>query len=152
LEAFNNKYKTNIQFMECNNKVTLTNAWLSGFTDAEGCFTSSAFLSKVSNKYIVTVRYIISQKNDVEFSNYLAVLINGYVTYIKSYDGYNTVVNHSKLNTILNYIKQFPLKTKKHISYLKWLEIYNLVKNKDHLKAREEDMEKIKSLIKSINS
>jgi hypothetical protein len=26
LEAFNNKYKTNIQFMECNNKVTLTNA------------------------------------------------------------------------------------------------------------------------------
>ena len=32
LEAFNHKYKTNIIFIECNNKVTLTNSWLSGFT------------------------------------------------------------------------------------------------------------------------
>jgi hypothetical protein len=132
LEAFNNKYKTDITFIECNKKVTLDNAWLSGFTDAEGCFTSSAYLSKTTNKYIVTVRYVISQKNDIEFSQYLAGLINGYITYIKSYDGYNTVVNHSKLNIIINYIKIYPLKTKKHLSYLRWLKVYGLVKDKHH--------------------
>ena len=62
LEAFNNKYNTDITFIECNKKVTLDNAWLSGFTDGEGCFTASAYLSKATNKHIVTVRYVISQK------------------------------------------------------------------------------------------
>jgi hypothetical protein len=95
------------------------------------------------------VRYVISQKNDIEFSQYLAELINGYITYIKSYDGYNTVVNHSKLNIILNYIKSYPLKTKKHVSYLRWLKVYELVKDKHH--HNPEGIEIIKSLIKLIN-
>lgn len=149
LEAFNNKYNTDITFIICNKKVALDNAWLSGFTDAEGCFTSSAYLSKATNKHIVTVRYVISQKNDIEFSKYLAGLINGYITYIKSYDGYNTVVNHSKLNIIINYIKSYPLKTKKHISYLRWLKVYELVKDKHHHNSN--GIEKIESLIKLIN-
>jgi hypothetical protein len=149
LEAFNSKYNTNIVYIECKKKVTLDNAWLSGFTDAEGCFTCSAFLNKSTNKHIVTVRYVISQKDDIEFSQYLAELIKGYITYVKSYNGYNTVVNHGKLNIILNYLNDFPLKTKKHISYLRWLKVYNLVKNKEHLKP--EGIEKIKPLIKLIN-
>ena len=149
LEAFNIKYNTNITYIECNKKVSLDNAWLSGFTDAEGCFTSSAYLSKITNKHIVTVRYVISQKNDLEFSQNLAVLIKGYITYIKSYDGYNTVVNHSKLNIIMNYIKKYPLKTKKHISYIRWLKVYELVKDKHHHNLK--GIKKIKSLIKLIN-
>ena len=149
LKSFNSKYNTDITFIECNKKVTLDNAWLSGFTDAEGCFTSSAYLSKATNKHIVTVRYIVSQKNDIEFSQYLAGLINGYLTYIKSYDGYNTVVNHSKLNIIINYIESYPLKTKKHVSYLRWLKVYELVKSKHH--HNTDGIDKIKSLIKLIN-
>lgn len=153
LECFNNKYETNILFIECNRKVTLDNAWLFGFTDAEGCFTCSTYLNKVTNKHIVTVIYIISlasgHENDTEFSKYLAYLINGYVTYIKSYDGYNTVVNHSKLNIIINYIKTYPLKTKKHVSYIRWLKVYDMVKNKHHLQSY--GIENIKSLIKLIN-
>ena len=149
LEAFNSKYNTNIVYIECNKKVTLDNAWLSGFTDAEGCFTCSAYLNKLTNKHIVTVRYIISQKDDIEFSQCLAELIKGYITYIKSYNGYNTVVNHGKLNTILSYLQDFPLKTKKHISYLRWLKVYSLVKNKEHLNP--EGIEKIKLLINLIN-
>jgi hypothetical protein len=117
LQAFNAKYNTNIDFIDCINKVSLDNGWLSGFTDAEGCFTCSAYLSKTTNKHIVTVRYIISQKNDIEFSNHLASLIDGYVSYLKSYGGYNTIVNSTKLSIIIKYINSFPLKTKKHISY-----------------------------------
>lgn len=149
LNAFNLRYKTNIKFIECNNKVNLHNAWLSGFTDAEGCFTCSIYLSKLTNKFIVTVRYVISQKDDLEFSSYLAVLINGYVTHVKSYNGYNTVVNHGKLNVILDYMHNYPLKTKKHLSYIKWLKVYNSVKNKEHFSP--EGIEKIKALAKFIN-
>ena len=148
LEAFNLRYKTNIIHIESNKKVNLCNAWLSGFTDAEGCFTSSAYLNK-RYKHIVTVRYVISQKDDVEFSKYLANLIDGYVTHIKSYNGYNTVVNFSKLNRILSYLRDYPLKTKKHLSYLRWLKVYDLVKDKKHL--TESGIETIKDKIKFIN-
>ena len=149
LQAFNAKYNTNIDFIGCTNKINLDNAWLSGFTDAEGCFTCSAFLNKTTNKYIVTVRYIISQKDDIEFSNHLASLINGYVLYLKSYGGYNTVVNSTKLSIIIKYINNFPLQTKKHISYTRWLRVHKRVLNKEHLTV--EGIEKIKILIKSIN-
>jgi hypothetical protein len=149
LEAFNHKYATNILHIESDKKVTLSNAWLSGFTDAEGCFTSSASLNKNTGKHIVTVRYIISQKDDVEFSTYLASLIDGYVTYVKSYDGYNTVVNFGKLNKALSYLHDYPLKSKKHLSYLKWLKVYYLVKDKKHL--TESGIIIIKEKIKLIN-
>ena len=149
LEAFNLKYKTNITHIESNGKVNLCNAWLSGFTDAEGCFTSSAYLSK-TGKHIVTVRYVVSQKDDVEFSKLLANLIDGYVTHVKSYNGYNTVVNFGKLNKILSYLHNYPLKTKKHVSYLRWLKIYDLVKDKKHL--TESGIEIIKDKIKFINN
>jgi len=85
----------------------------------------------------------------VEFSKYLANLIDGYVTHIKSYNGYNTVVNFSKLNRILSYLRDYPLKTKKHLSYLRWLKVYDLVKDKKHL--TESGIETIKDKIKFIN-
>jgi hypothetical protein len=149
LQAFNEKYNTSINLIENINKVILDNSWLSGFTDAEGCFTCSAYLNETTNKHIVTVRYIISQKDDIEFSSYLANLINGYVSYLKSYNGYNTVVNSTRLSIIIKYINKFPLKTKKHISYIRWLKVHKLVINKEHLET--ESLEKIKCLIKFIN-
>jgi proton-conducting membrane transporter/NADH-ubiquinone oxidoreductase (complex I) subunit 5/LAGLIDADG DNA endonuclease family protein len=133
VHAFNKIYKTNIHCMEDKHELTLNNAWLSGFTDAEGCFTSSTSVSKSTGQTITTVRYVISQKDDIGFSKDLANKINGYITHVKSYNGYNTVVNFGKLNKILLYLSNYPLKTKKFISYKRWLKIYGLVKNKKHL-------------------
>jgi len=84
----------------------------------------------------------------VEFSKLLANLIDGYVTQIKSYNGYNTTVNFGKLNKILNYLHDYPLKTKKYVSYLRWLKVYDLVKGKKHL--TESGIEIIKDKIKKI--
>ena len=149
VDAFNKIYKTNIQCVENKHVFTLNNAWLSGFTDAEGCFTSSTSVTKSTGQAITTVRYVISQKDDLEFSQDLADKINGYVTHVKSYNGNNTVVNFSKLNKILQYLNIYPLKTKKYISYKRWLKIYELVKNKKHLTL--EGRVTIKSLSKLIN-
>lgn len=98
-------------------KITLNNAWLSGFTDAEGCFICSVISSKQGNT-VVTVRYILSQKDDIEFSNYVACLLNGYVTHIKIYNGYSMLVNKSNLGKIIRYINSYPLKTRKLIFFL----------------------------------
>lgn len=149
VNAFNKMYKTNISCIEDKSELTLNNGWLSGFTDAEGCFTSSISISKSTGQSITTVRYVISQKDDLEFSQDLAGKINGYITHVKSYNGYNTVVNFGKLTKILTYLNDYPLKTKKLISYRRWLKIYELVKNKKHLTP--EGKIAIKFLSKLIN-
>jgi len=150
IDAFNKVYKMNIKCLDQKHKLNLDNAWLSGFTDAEGCFTSSVLTSKITGKVIVTVRYIISQKDDIEFSKNLADLLNGYITHIKSYNGYNTIVNQGKLKKILNYLRKNPLRTKKFISYKRWLKIHLLVKNKKHFTS--EGLMIIKFLTKVINN
>ena len=58
------------------------------------------------------MRYIISKKYDIEFITNLANLINGYITNIVRYNGYNIIVNHGKLNKILKYLKTYPLRTR----------------------------------------
>nr|YP_010183890.1 hypothetical protein LI393_mgp19 [Coccidioides immitis]QVG62013.1 hypothetical protein [Coccidioides immitis] len=148
VNSFNKKYNMKIKLLDCNLKVGLDNAWLSGFTDAEGCFSSSVLTSK-EGKTIVTVRYFISQKDDIEFSKEVATLLNGYIVHIKSYNGYNSVVNFSKLSKIINYLNKYPLKTKKLISYRRWLNIYALVKNKKHFTI--EGLKVIKFIAKCIN-
>jgi hypothetical protein len=80
----------------------------------------------------------------------LANLIDGYVTHVKSYNGYNTVVNFGKLTKIFSYLYNYPLKPKKHVSYLRWLKVYDLVKDKKHL--TESGIENIKDKIKFINN
>ena len=149
IEGFNKVYKMDIKCLDQQHPLNLENAWLSGFTDAEGCFTSSVLTSKVTGKTIVTVRYVVSQKNDIEFNKNLANQIDGYITHVKSYNGYNTVVNHGKLNKILVYLQNNPLKTKKLISYRRWLKIYLLVKDKKHFTP--EGLAIIKFLAKFIN-
>jgi len=90
---------------------------LAGFTDSEGCFTVSTIKNTKYNSTQVTVRYILSQKGELELLNKIASLLNGKVHYLKSYDGYNMVVNLTKLKNILNYLKVHKLKTKKLITY-----------------------------------
>jgi len=150
LDGFNVKYNMSINHIESSSKPNLNNSWLSGFTDAEGCFTSSVLKNSKTGNTIVTVRYVLSQKNDLEFSNYVADLLNGYTTYLKSYDGYNVTVNFSRLSKIIAYLEKHPLKTKKLIYYHKWMKVFNLVKNKEHLNT--EGLKKIKILVKDINN
>lgn len=151
LECFNVRYKTEIEFIPNVNKNFFdiyNNGWLSGFTDSEGCF--SAYSVKRNEIYTqISVNYILSQKGEKELMHYISNLLKGSIYYLESYDGYNIRVTLSKLSPIINYFKRFPLKTKKHISFLTWLKIYNLVIEKKHLTTV--GLETIQSLIKKLN-
>lgn len=149
IQAYNKVYNENIVYKKNITDINLNNSWLAGFTDSEGCFTVSTIKSSKFNSIQVTVRYILSQKGESELLNKIALLLNGKVHYVKSYDGYNMVVNLTKLNNILNYLKLHKLKTKKLISYNNWLKVYVLVKNKQHLTPS--GLEKINNLKKKIN-
>ena len=149
IQAYNRIYNDNIVYKKYITDINLNNSWLTGFTDAEGCFTVSIIKSKKYNSRQVTVRYILSQKDELDLLNKIALLLNGKVHYVKSYHGYNMVVSLTKLNNILNYLKRYKLKTKKSISYNTWLKVYNLVKSKQHLTSS--GLEKITNLKNKIN-
>jgi hypothetical protein len=53
------------------------------------------------------------------------------------------------LNNVIAYFNLFPLKTKKDLSFKRWLIIHDLVSNKIHL--TDEGLSKIKIMQKQIN-
>lgn len=140
VEIYNETYKTNIKILENKNEPTLENAWLAGFTDAEGCFT----ISFIKNKYFL-IRYILSQKYEDNFMNKLALLLDGN-TYILKCGTTNMVVNYLNLIKIIKYLNKYGLKTKKLIIFRNWLDVYYRIKNKEH-----KDPNKLDIILKKVN-
>jgi len=149
LIGYNKYYNQNINLLDNNFKPTLKDTWLLGFTDAEGCFTCSALVDK-NNKRKVYIRYVLSQKMNEDLAIYLAKLINGYYSYLKSYDGYNITSTTNNTNQICLYFNKHKLKTKKYLDYLNWYKVLLLVKNKKHLNI--EGFNTIKNLIENYRS
>ncbi|RKF55572.1 NADH-ubiquinone oxidoreductase chain 5 [Golovinomyces cichoracearum] len=106
-----------------NNLITIINIFNGNLKTKAKIDQFKLFLEAFNNKYetnilFIRFRYIVSQKDDIQFSKSLAYLINGYVTYVKSYDGYNTVVNHRAITTIFSsLIGLFQQDIKKVIAY-----------------------------------
>uniref|UniRef100_UPI0028E0A2EF hypothetical protein n=1 Tax=Perenniporia fraxinea TaxID=1350006 RepID=UPI0028E0A2EF len=132
-------------------KPSLTNAWLSGFTDAEGCFNVS--LTKRENTvtgYRVNLRFLLDQKNSL----YLLTLIRDLFGYgkviVRSKDMYrfycNTFVG---LTSVHSYFNLFPLRSKKAVSYANWLKVHKMVLNKEHLTTQ--GLERVRAIKKTIN-
>lgn len=129
---------------------TLQDNWLSGFTDAEGCFT----ISLLSNSINYKVRYIISQKYEVnklilEHINNLFNSIGD--VYPHSEDkNYELRINGLKnCIKILDYFNNHPLLSKKLISFIKWKKLIIRIKNGDHLDPSKRI--ELKNLAKEIN-
>ena len=134
-------------------KPSLTNAWLSGFTDAEGCFNLSIIKrDNTVSGYRIILRFIIDQKNSL----YL-------LTFIRDQFGYGKVIVRNKdkdmyrfycnsyigLSSVNSYFSTFKLKSKKAVSYENWLKVYKMVINKEHLTTQA--LERIRYLKKTIN-
>ena len=135
-------------------KPTLKDAWLSGFTDAEGCFKVK--IDKFSNSltgFRVMLRFILDhQKSQYLFLQLRDLFYYGAVSLRAgkaSIGVYRYQVNSFKgLIPIRNYFLNFPLKSKKLLSFKKWNEIYKMVLNKEHL--LEKGLTAIRELYKII--
>jgi hypothetical protein len=132
---------------------SISDAWLSGFTDAEGCFNINIGVRKNTvNGHRVILRFLLDQKDA-----YLTLLN------IRNLFGFGKVSLRSKTNSIfrytnnsfkglipvVSYFNNYPLKTKKSLSLDNWSKVYNMVHNKEHLSS--EGLKKAQELAKTIN-
>lgn len=132
---------------------TLKDAWLSGFTDAEGCFNVN--ITKRADTvtgFRVIIRFLLDQKNEEELLFYIKTLLGfGSVNLRKDTNMvFRYTLNSFKgLVTVRDYFVFFPLKTKKSASFEKWCEVYSMVLNKQHL--TNEGLAVIRVIAKQIN-
>jgi len=151
LAAYNYKYKENITYLDNNKKPGLSNSWLSGFTDASGCFTCST-LDKPIKGTSVKLSYILTQKGNYEQIQFLANILRGHTHLMDNDSGYNMTVNTTKLALTVKYLDLYPLKTKKHIVYFNWNKIYKLIVGRSQKKPLTlDDLSLIKRYNKNLN-
>lgn len=112
---------------------SLSNNWLVGFTDAEGCFT----VSFLSNSNGFRLRYLLTQKGDINvpvLSHLILLFKTGVIEAHSKKSNYSYVVNGEKASyQLYDYFDKYLLKTKKLTSYLLWKEIHHYITNKDYL-------------------
>jgi hypothetical protein len=108
-----------IEFLNYKNEPSINNAWLSGFTDAEGCFTIS-----IRKTFGFSIRFILSQKHEENltfFSKLILFFSAGNIENHYHHENYSYVVSGLKNCKNLidsNYFEKFKLKTNKNNSYL----------------------------------
>ena len=144
LENFNNKILTGkiktstidknpINYQVSEIYPSLTNSWLSGFTDAEGCFT----VSFLKNSNAFRLRYILSQKGDINLpilSKFILLFNAGVLEAHSVKSNYSYILSGVKnCNNVYDYFYNFPLKSKKALSLELWKEIHMAITQKEHL-------------------
>jgi hypothetical protein len=135
-------------------KPNLSDAWLSGFTDAEGCFNIAIQpRPKTVTGFRVTLRFLLDQKNAEstllqirDLFKFGQVFVRGDTNGVYRYNN-NTFKG---LLPVRDYFLAYPLKTKKADSFKHWVEIFTMILNKEHLVP--ERLEKIRAIAKKINN
>jgi len=128
--------------------------WLSGFVDAEGCFSVVVFKSKTSKLgEAVKLSFILTQSNRDEY------LIKSLIEYLgcgnTSLDPRGTidfkVTNFSNIkDIIIPFFIKYPLKGNKSLDFTDFCEVVRLMENKSHL--TKEGLDKIKKIRNGMNT
>jgi hypothetical protein len=153
INALNNRFGSDtIKLNTVPVTITLHDAWLSGFTDAEGCFNVSITAnSRYTLSHVIKMRYLLDQKDRLILDKVCGLFGSGKVTLRSGTDNVYryTATGFKALNDVISYFKLYPLHTKKAISFEKWLTVHNNVSNKLHL--TEEGLVQVRILQKEIN-
>jgi hypothetical protein len=149
---FNSKYNTKLELKPLDNSSFDTNAWLSGFTDADGNF--SLYMTPRKNCFRVQMSFRIELKqvhSKHVLDSFGGISYFGVCSKLASFFGVNLysrtrelfdkqshmflVVAHSisSHSIVCNYFDKFPLFSSKQSNYQDWRLVYMLVRQKQHL-------------------
>lgn len=153
INALNNRFGYDtINLVNTPVSITLQDAWLSGFTDAEGCFNVSITAnSRYTLGHTIKMRYLLDQKNSFILNKICELFGFGKVTLRSGADNVYryTATGFKPLNDVISYFKLFPLHTEKAISFEKWLIVHYKISDKLHL--TDEGLAQVRILQKQIN-
>ena len=153
VQALNKRFGANtILLIDNPVTITLQDAWLSGFTDAEGCFNVSiTYNVRNSLNHVIKMRYLLDQKDSTILNKIQSIFGFGKVTLRSNTEGVYryTATGFKTINHVIFYFKVFPLLTKKALSFDKWITIHNIVSNNLHL--TDEGLAQVRALQKEIN-
>ena len=118
-------------------KPSLLDSWLSGFTDAEGCFSIN--ISNSSKKESCRCRFILDQKNGQDLLIYIKTMLkNGTVNLRnETKNVYRLIVSMNKptrkdFKIVIDYFQKFLLKTTKRKNFEIWCKVIDLIALKKH--------------------
>jgi len=113
-----------------------TNAWLSGFIDADGSFQIRHSKKKIGCTFEICQREF--DKTGVSMYNFmknLSIYLNTSLKYLEKKKQFRLRTSSLNSNDLLiSYLNKYPLKTSKHLDYLNWKKVFSYFKNK---KVRE---------------
>lgn len=139
-----------------NKSLSLDNSWISGFIDAEGCFTATLRVDpRYKSGYKLVLRFIIDQKLEDDILLYIGELFGKQkISARKEIDGMSRLVLHSNFDHLISYLSRFSLKTNKKLSYLRWKRLFFYIKQENLLATvqNEKAFAKLKNLIKNLNT
>jgi hypothetical protein len=153
IDFINNK-GYNIIKLPLDNSLLNSNAWLSGFIDADGSFyirvsqNKHCSTKKIACMLVLTqTKNIVKEKNALDIMNKISKFLDNKL--ILRTKKYWIRTNKLKSNLILNeYLINFPLFSSKYLDYLNWSKVLNIIINKEHKK----NINKIVKLKGSMNS
>jgi len=126
-----------------NYNFNINTGWLSGFIDADGCFT-------IRNNYTLTIS--INQKTSGILYSIKNKLQCGNVYFDKRGNTFNYAITDLKgIKKILSYLDKFPLKTTKYIESITFRRLVHYIELKYHYKNNPNKI-KIDHLIKLFKS
>lgn len=148
---------------------TLSNAWLSGFIEAEGCFNARVTRPKAAsdNSLRIRLRFIIDQKNESDLLLRIKESFNcGFIetTPLRPFrvaggqraekEMKRFVLDANKRQSrIIDYLETYPLKGDKKVSYIKFKRLWNKLELKQHLNITSSKVRKrLLNLVETINS
>jgi hypothetical protein len=132
LEAFNKRSRAQLEFISPVVTPTFNDSWLSGITDAEGCFNCSFLGNSTAYRF----RFLLAQLGEINLPvlTHITTLIGGVVR-PHSKPGVNelTVNGARNIDRVFKYFDTHSLYTKKVNSYRLWREVHTSIINGEHL-------------------
>lgn len=149
LKSMKKKDYAEIPYMISKRLPSLSDTWLLGFTEAEGCFT----ISLLSNSIAFRTRYIVSQKGDINIpvlSSLITLLKVGTLEGHSAKDNYSYIVSGLKnVKLIYHYFDKYEFLGIKGTSYRLFKELNERLEKGEHLDP--DKREELKLLAKNIN-
>lgn len=131
-----------------------SNAWLAGFIDSDGCFYIRVTKNLNCSTYKIACLFELAQKTSEEYSmldiiTKLSEFLSTDIKYrSKSSQFWVRTSKYESNKILISYLNNYPLFSSKHLDFLDWERVLNIMIKKEQVK-RLEEIKKIKDRINS---